>query len=256
MIKVVKSQFIDEAVDAEELANLLSQKTSKGKPKFRVKQQSGASAETNGGTIVKDGENLEINVHPTLVEDAYKFVINAIFGNEKNAKRELLAYGTSEKELKEALKNILGYNTVLAVKGEQKAKEFLQELKQQKPFNERGKIGASDAYQLVKKMLEELTDDEFTMVVDLFKNSTNLSQDMKASPKYKILADKPKKLFAIDDDEEDRFINSKQNAFKGIATKAGTRRKIKGKVTGAINKVKGAWNAVKGAGQFARGLLA
>lgn len=283
MITVVKSQFIDEAVDAEQLAGLLSATNSKGLPNYRVKRGKNVSVADNGGTIVRDGKDLTVNVHPKVVEKAYDEVIQKIFGNDKkNIDTQLKAYGTSKRELVEALKNIIAYNTIVGLevsnekaKRERKkqfdlpmtSKQFLQKLKQQKPFNEKGKIGTSAAYELAKKMLELLEPEEFDDVVDKINNSDRLFQEIKTFPKYEIFAETPKKVFAIDDDEERHFFDSKQSTLKGIATKEGAKRKVKGKAKDTYNaaknaisrvkdKAKNAWGAVKSAGQFARGLLA
>ena len=273
MIEVVNSPFLDEAVDADELIKLMPM-TREKKSQFRVKRQNGVPISQNGGTIVVDGDDIQINVHPDMVNKAYDYVIKAIFGEDKkNIKTQLEAYGTSEKELREALKYIIAYNTVVAEEGRTKekskiklpksAEQFKQEIKQQKPFNEKGRIGSSAAYTLAKEMLEKLSDSEFTEVVDMIKTSENLAKDLQKFPNYVIFRKEPKEVFAIDDEEEKRFFDSKQTSLKGVATKAGAKRKVKGaytsakdKVTGLKDKAKSAWNAVKNAGQFARGMLA
>ena len=272
MIEVVNSPFLDEAVDADELIKLMPM-TQDHKPRFRVKRQSGASVAENGGTIAVENDDIQINVHPKMVNDAYDYVIKTIFGEDKkNIKTQLEAYGTSEKELREALKYIIAYNTVVAEEGRTKkskiklpksAEQFKQEIKQQKPFNEKGRIGNSAAYALAKEMLEKLSDEEFADVVEKIKTSQDLAKDLQEFPNYVIFHKEPKEVFAIDDVEEKRFFDSKQSALKGVATKTGAKRKVKGaytsakdKVTGLKNKAKSTWNAVKNAGKFARGMLA
>ena len=274
MIEVINRPFVDEAVDADQLIQLLP-KTTRNVSQFRVKRELNAPVEKNGGVIEVKDDDVQINVHPSMLNKAYDKVIELVFGKDKkNVKQQLEAYGTSEKELKEALKLVIAYNTVVALEGSKSkiklpktAAQFLQDIKQQKPFNERGRIGNSGAYALAKEMLENLTDDEFEEVVGMISDSKNLAQDLQKFPAYAIFGKKPKELFAIDPEEEKRFFDAKQSTLKGVATQQKAKRRVKGKITGAAaavkgkaaslkDKAKGAWKAVKDAGQFARGLLA
>ena len=50
----IVGDVIDEAVDAEQLAGLLSATNSKGLPNYRVKRGKNVSVADNGGTIVRD----------------------------------------------------------------------------------------------------------------------------------------------------------------------------------------------------------
>lgn len=162
----------------------------------------------------------------------YKALLNAV--NPGNPSDKILqAYGSSKKELVEAINLILEYNKALKEKP-YSAGEILKKFAK---FSE-GKLNDSKVLDMAKQLLDNLTDSEFEKVVQAFENDKKATVLRKAP--YAVLKDRPKRLFRIKTSEEDRFWKSNDAKVKGLIDKTASKRKIKKTAKKAVNKVSGA----------------
>ena len=176
------------------------------------------------------------------VDKIYDGILKMINPRAKKISDDILkVYGSSKKELINAIKAVLAYNEAVANNDQVKAAEILSPFIRAKD----GRLNDSRALKLAKELLEQLTDAEFEQIVQTFKDDKECAVFRKGP--YQLLQDRPKKLFRIDSNEEDRFYKSKSASLKGLIDKTGAKRNIKKKVSKVAGKVAGAIDKAAGA---------
>lgn len=178
----------------------------------------------------------------TDVDKIYNAILKMANPKAKKISDDILkVYGSSKKELIAAIEAVLAYNEAREKNDQTAAAKAIEPFMRMKD----GKLNDSKVLKMAKELIEALTDNEFEQVVQAFEEDKNGSVFRKAP--YKVLQDRPKKLFRISDQEEERFYKSKSSSLKGLIDKTGTKRNVKKKVNKAVGAVTGAVSKAAGA---------
>lgn len=176
----------------------------------------------------------------------------------------LKAYGSSKKELMQAIKDALEIFVAIENKDGDTVRRLGDKYSAEK-LGRPGKLNDSKVLDLATELLDTLTDQELTKVLEILARDEKDNSVFKNNP-YNILQPRAKALFRISNQEEQRFIDSKGDRLRGMTDKQATKRKIKksvsdtaSKVSGAIGKaagaVSGAFKKLKRKGSYLAGWL-
>ena len=151
------------------------------------------------------------------------------------------AYGTSKEEIMAAIKLLVKwYNGADIAEQMKLEKEF------RKTFDIKGKIDRSNAIQLAKHVLENMEDDDFYLLTMM---------DDEDLEKFNYFDEDWRDLFNIDDDETKQALKDNKNKLRGVISKTGMKRNIKGAGKKLVNSVKDKVNKVKRAGAWLSGFF-